>query len=84
MDKKKHCGFEDIGSEWNQFSQGRGKLLGILFIEEKEYCIFVYGKCGSDVTVCDSFRNNGKQDYLGLLYGFSTKSQLFTTSATKQ
>ena len=57
-------GFEDTGLEWNQFSQRRGKDFGqILFIEEKEHCILVYQKGGSNVNICDLLRNNGKQDY---------------------
>ena len=35
----------------------------ILFIEEKEHWIFVYRKDGNNVNICDSLRNNGKQDY---------------------
>ena len=55
--------FEDTGLEWNQFSQRRGKNFGqVLFIKEKEHWIFVYRKGG--VNICDSLRNNGKQDYL--------------------
>ena len=57
-------GFEDTGLEWNQFLQRRGKDFGqILFIKEKEYWIFVYRKGGSGVNICDSLRNNEKQDY---------------------
>ena len=36
-----------------------------MFIEEKEHWIFVYQERGSDVNICDSLRNNGKQDYPG-------------------
>ena len=35
----------------------------VLFIEEKEHWIFVYRKGASDVNICDSLRNNGKQYY---------------------
>ena len=50
--------------EWNQFSQRRGKGFGqILFIEEKKHWIFVYRKGGSNLNICYSLRNNGKQDY---------------------
>ena len=62
--KRNIGGFEDTGLEWNQFSQTKGKDFGqILFIKEKEHWIFVYQKGGSNVNICDSLRNNGKQDY---------------------
>ena len=63
--KKRNIGrIEDTGLEWNQFSQRRGKDLGqVLFVEEKKHWIFVYRKGGSDVNICDSLRNNGKQNY---------------------
>ena len=63
-EKRNIGGFEDTGLEWNQFSQRRGKDFGqILFIEEKEHWIFVYRKGGSNANICDSLRNNRKQDY---------------------
>ena len=63
-EKRNIGGFEDTELEWNQFSQWRGKDFGqILFIEEKEHWIFVYRKGGRNVNICDSLRNNGKQDY---------------------
>ena len=64
-EKRNIGGFEDTGLEWNQFSQRRGKDFGqIFFIEEKEHLnIFVYRKVGSNVNICDSLRNNRKQDY---------------------
>ena len=63
-EKRNIGGFEDTGLEWNQFSQRRGTDFGqILFTEEKEHWIFVYRKGGANANICDSLRNNGKQDY---------------------
>ena len=63
-EKRNIGGFEDTGLEWNQFSQRRGTDFGqILFIKEKERWIFVYRKGGTNANICDSLRNNGKQDY---------------------
>ena len=63
-EKRNIGGFEDTKLEWNHFSQRRGKDFGqILFIEEKEHWIFAYWKSESHDNICDSLRNNGKQDY---------------------
>ena len=55
----------------------------ILFIKEKEHWIFVYRKGGNNVDICDSLRNNGKQDYPENMVRAICRIACFMNSALK-